>query len=363
MKITFLQSSLWLSGGARIVIEHANQLARRGHDVAVVIPGSAIDPEMAAAVRDEVQIIQAAYPLAKPELRRTTAWDKLRITLSMIAATPQSDIIIATHTPTTVVSFAACKLLGRGSPVWFYQDYPEMFAGRRLESGLLRNAMRWHRGALVVSQYSAAELRGIAGGDVRYVGQILNDYERFRAQADRPRDPNPRPHRIMYVGDFRPRKGLHDFLAAAQRVHESVPDLEVTLVLKEEGEFTLNVPHRIVRRPSPAELADCFGESDVFVSSSWHESFGLPPLEAMASGTTVVLTDSGGVRDYARPDENCLMVPAKDVDGLAAAIVRALEDPALAARLRAAGIETAKAFTVEKAAERMERALMEFVEK
>jgi glycosyltransferase involved in cell wall biosynthesis len=165
----------------------------------------------------------------------------------------------------------------------------------------------------------------------------------------------------MYLGDFRPRKGLADFLAAAERVHEQRGDIRLVLVLKEGGGLETSVPHEVIERPDNAVLAETYAGSDLFVSSSWYEGFGLPPLEAMACGTPVVLTDSGGVRDFARDGENCLVVPPQHPDLLADAIVKVLDDPVLAARLRQAGPPTAAEFTWEKAVDRLEEALQGFL--
>ncbi len=363
MKITFLQSSLWMSGGARAHIEFGARLSARGHDTAIVIPRGAVDPEMAAAVRDGLRIIEAGYPLHKPAVQRTTFYDRARIALAMAAAVPPSDVLVATHTPTTLVSLLAGRLLGRGAPAWFYMDYPGMFAGRRIEGWLLRRALRWHRGAMVISRHSAEELLQFTPGDVRFVGLGLNEAEAFAA-ALAARGPLRRENpQVMYLGDFRPRKGLADFLAAAETVHAARPDAQFVLVLKEEGEPETRVPHRVVRRPDAETLARTYAESDLFVSASWHEGFGLPPLEAMACGTPVVLTDSGGVRDFARDGENGLVVPPELPDQLAEAMLRALNDHALAARLAAAGPPTAAEFTWEKAVDRLEAALTDFSRK
>ena len=91
------------------------------------------------------------------------------------------------------------------------------------------------------------------------------------------------------------------------------------------------------------------------------EGFGLPPLEAMACGAPVVLTDSGGVRDYARHEDNCLLVPPRDPQALAAAMLRILTDPVLADCLRRAGPPTTARFTWEAAVDRFEAALRDVV--
>lgn len=57
----------------------------------------------------------------------------------------------------------------------------------------------------------------------------------------------------------------------------------------------------------PDEIAYYMNLSHIFISTSWWEGFGLPPLEAMACGCAVILSNSGGVNEYAQLDDNCLM--------------------------------------------------------
>lgn len=360
MKITFLQSSLWLSGGARVDVEFANLLAARGHTLRFVIPKGAIDPEIAAAVGPDLEIIEASVPLYKPDEKPASLWDKVRLTLAMAAAVPKSDVIVATHTPTTLVNLIAGPILRKGTIVWYYADYPGMFTGRPAEGWLLRNAMRWHRGAFVNSKHSSDELLSFAGGDIRYVGHALNDFDLFREAHTRRAAVKTANQQIMYLGDFRPRKGLADFLTAARIVHAERPDVDFLLVLKEAGEIDTTIPYRLVVRPTTPELVDLYAQSDLFVSASWHEGFGLPPLEAMACGTPVVLTDSGGVRDFARHGENCLMVQPKEPEKLASAMLEVLNSPALAAKFAENAPPTAEEFSWEKSTDRLEACLLDF---
>jgi len=88
-------------------------------------------------------------------------------------------------------------------------------------------------------------------------------------------------------------------------------------------------------------LAQILSAADVFVFPSLFESFGLPPLEAMACGTAVVCTDSGGVREYARHGFNCLLVPPGQVAPLANAILKLVNSPTLRQQLIANGLATA----------------------
>jgi glycosyltransferase involved in cell wall biosynthesis len=63
-----------------------------------------------------------------------------------------------------------------------------------------------------------------------------------------------------------------------------------------------------------------------------------------------VLTDAGGIREYARHEENCLLVAPRDTDAAAAAITRLLSDDLLVARLREGGFATSLNFTLRRQA-------------
>ena len=101
----------------------------------------------------------------------------------------------------------------------------------------------------------------------------------------------------------------------------------------------------LFKAPTDRQLADLYRQAAVFIFPSLFEGFGLPPLEAMACGAPVVTTACGGISEFARDGENCLMVPPADADALAQAILRLLGDPHLRARLSSAGVETARPWT------------------
>ncbi len=94
----------------------------------------------------------------------------------------------------------------------------------------------------------------------------------------------------------------------------------------------------------PACLAELYSRADVYADFSTFQGFGRTGLEAMACRTACLLTDSGGVSEYAQHEENCLLVRPDDHAGLVDAVCRLFEDRELRARLASAGFETARAF-------------------
>jgi glycosyltransferase involved in cell wall biosynthesis len=106
-------------------------------------------------------------------------------------------------------------------------------------------------------------------------------------------------------------------------------------------------------------LAKLYSSSDVFIFTSYRESFGLPPLEAMACGAAVVTTDCGGNMDYTVDGYNSLVVPPGNPEAIARATLRVLKDDKLKEKLIEGGIETAKRWTWDKVTDKFEEAIKE----
>ena len=92
------------------------------------------------------------------------------------------------------------------------------------------------------------------------------------------------------------------------------------------------------------EVVGAYAAADALLFCvEWPEPFGLVPLEAMAVGTPVIATGTGGSAEYLRDGENCLLVEPADSEAIAAAVRRLAGDRELRRRLRAGGIATAAA--------------------
>ena len=103
------------------------------------------------------------------------------------------------------------------------------------------------------------------------------------------------------------------------------------------------------------ELPGWYAAADVLAFPSTKEGWGLAVLEAMSAGLPVVASDLPVFREYLRPGQDALMVPADDATALAGALGAVLDDAALAARLRAAGREVCARFTWAQSAAEHQR--------
>jgi glycosyltransferase involved in cell wall biosynthesis len=85
-------------------------------------------------------------------------------------------------------------------------------------------------------------------------------------------------------------------------------------------------------------IVELYAESELAVVPSLYEGFSLPAIEAMVTGTALVATDGGALPEVTgRDGDTVLACRAGDAEALAATIARGLDDPALRARVGAAG--------------------------
>jgi glycosyltransferase involved in cell wall biosynthesis len=150
---------------------------------------------------------------------------------------------------------------------------------------------------------------------------------------------------VLSVATIEPRKNLGRLAAAMQQVRHAHPNVTLALVGREGwGEVQgLDVPG-VVRLPSVdgAQLDALYRRASVCCTVSRYEGFGVPALEALAYGAPLVTSRAGALMEVA--GDAAIAVDADDVDALAAAITRALDDDALAAQLRARGLARAAEF-------------------
>jgi len=123
--------------------------------------------------------------------------------------------------------------------------------------------------------------------------------------------------------------GAHFFLAGAHA------DPDLTAEIKR---FACEAGIRHWHMPGfRKDVADILAAATVHVSTSQRESFGRTLIEAMAAGKPVVATHCGGPEEVVADGETGFVVPPRDPEATAAAVLELLNDPALAARMGAAG--------------------------
>jgi glycosyltransferase involved in cell wall biosynthesis len=158
---------------------------------------------------------------------------------------------------------------------------------------------------------------------------------------------------ILFVGTIEPRKNLATLLEAWAMMRDR-PDLVIVGAwgwlyesIKEQiGRLGPGVRH--IEGLDPAELPAVYNLARVLAHPAWYEGFGFPPLEAMASGTPVVVSDRSNLPELV--GDAGLVAPADDPDAWRKALERVIGDSDLAADLKRRGILRAAQFSWARSA-------------
>ena len=225
---------------------------------------------------------------------------------------------------------------------------------------------------LAVSEWVRDEVVRIYGFPTDRVDVAPHGVDAHRFQADADPDSVTATLRrlgietpyVLFLGTLQPRKNLGTLARAyglARRrglahtlVLAGVPGWRYADVASElESLSTEGI--QLTGAVDPEDLPLLLAGASAFVSVAIDEGFGMPVLEAMASGLPVVAANQGGLSHAA--GDAAILVDPRDPDAIAEALLQVTGDDRLRADLRAQGLARAAAFTWDRTARRVWKSL------
>jgi len=239
---------------------------------------------------------------------------------------------------------------------------PHLFGGahRRLYARMMFAAVRHRATAVItVSEFTRREFEDRVGAPRQPVTVIPNGVDTAWFDVAAGERPEPGPY-IVAVGNVKPHKNLGALVRAFARLVDHIPH-RLIIVGRDEGFRTgdgetprlaaaLGDRVRFTGHVPLDELRRMVAHAELLVLPSLYEGFGLPALEAMACGCPVAVSNAASLPEVCG-DAAAYFDPTRP-DEIAAVIVSLLVDPGRRAELRRRGVERARRFTWEAAAQR-----------
>jgi len=340
-----------LLGGVTEHVWHlGTELQRRGHEVTVITGGVRQPEERGLRVLHVGR--QLPMTINGANLHVTVGW-KMGRWLQRLEEKERFDLVHI-HAPLDpILPLIAAKAM-RTKKVGTFHSFRERNELWEMFPGIFADAMGKLDRAIAVSPSAETLVK-------KYYPQVKMDIipngvdtKRFSPTVDAlPLRDRPEQVVILFVGRMDPRKGAKYLFAALPVLEQQLSDYKVVVVGGSwmKGYYDAHIPLQLRRRvtfagyASPEDLPRYYRGADMYCSpATGGESFGIVLLEAMACGTPIVASDIDGYRAVVTSGQEGLLVPPRDPQALAQALVALAQDRTQRERMGQTGIATARIY-------------------
>ena len=247
-------------------------------------------------------------------------------------------------------------------------DHPEWLNNRfaRWYRWMLPRLIKRARHVIAISEFSRQRIMATTGVPETQISVVTNGVsEAFRPVSDEQKQAMHRrfgldraPY-LLSVGSLEPRKNLLRLLKAWQQALPRLPgdyQLVIAGALGDPRVFAnAGLPQwpdrvRVLGRVDDEWMPALYAAADWFVYLSLYEGFGLPPLEAMACGTPVLVSDIDVMQEVVGND--AVRVSPLDVDAITLALQQITRDTDLRQQRAQGALERARLFSWQQTAEK-----------
>lgn len=245
----------------------------------------------------------------------------------------------------------ACRSLGVKTVVHLVGSFMEFREqASRLERRAIDRLVSSFDRVLVVSEsFRAYFAREIPSAEVRIVPNPV-DCAQFPVRATPPR--HDREVQILFAGAMVEGKGILDLIAAAEIARPQLGHARIVCIgggpLEDDcrrriAAAGLEATIELRGFVDEAEKKRLFASSEIFVLPSHFEALPVSVLEAASTGLAVIATDVGGVRSAVEDGVTGLVIPPREPEQIARALVRLVGDADLRRSMGAAGAARVRA--------------------
>lgn len=336
MRINFVIPEYSKTGGIRVALLFAENLADRGHEVAFFAPGIPFNPYKGEFkpyfIRHRIKR-SLAYFFGSVELNPFFNSVKLPMnTVRVISDStiPDADFIVATSWTSAYRVNALSEK--KGKKIYLVQDYEIWNSNKKLADEsyklpLCKVTVSEYLKNLLEEKFGEKSVKILVSPDYR---RFYNDDKKFGG-----------PLRILFMDHMLSNKNVGGALEIVEKIKNKYPYVLFDCFGVERFH---DMPDFVTfhKNPSDEEIRRLYCAAGIFIFPSLYEGFGMPPAEAMACKCAVAGYASAAVPEYAVNNESAMLAEPGDSDGLLECAERLITDGVLLKKISLAGYDIVK---------------------
>lgn len=325
LHIVYIMVWTQVCGGSKIILEYANRLTQKNHDVTIVTYDE--KPQW-FKLNDKVNFVQVPKN------------DDIKNYI------PQCDLVVATSWKCIYEAVQS----NVAPVVFFEQGGSHLFEPQNIDKNkldIIKHRINLVSFVYTVSSYAKEKMLEIYNQNSEVICNAVDSDIFFPREAYT--DKEKIELTIIGSEDFK-FKNIGEILQAYRILAKKYSNISLNWITQTQP--TQN-PEKAIVNPPQKEIGEILRKTDIYICNSEYESFGLPTLEAMTCGSAIITTDTGGMRDFVRENENGLIVKKHDLSDLIEKIEMLIIDKQLRQKLSQNGIKTAKTMTWDDSVEKL----------
>ena len=318
LNITYVMTWTGVCGGSKIILEHANRLADRGHKITLI---SHDNKPVWFNLNEKVEFIQVSW---KNILCESIPKD--------------TDIIVATYWR----EIYECVEQKIAPVIYFEQGDFHLFDLDKVDNrtyNYINKALKTIHFTYTVSSFAKAKLKEVYSTEAKVIPNAVDDKVFYYEQHKKNEVPN-----ITIIGSEEATfKRIQNIIDAIEIVKEKGYNIKLNWITPTEPEKNINLSPII--NPPQIVIGDTLRKTDIYICASMYEAFCLPVLEAMTCGAAIITTNNGGNMDFIEENKNALIIEKDNINDIVQKVETLLNNQDLRESLVKNGVEEAARYS------------------